>query len=105
LPAGAAIAIADEPVGDGAPLVFVLPGALAGHDVDIDHGNGARRITSIAVGSVSVPDVSPSLAMLRQCGLCRIDVAAIPHLHIELDHGRRGRSLDLAPHAPLTLTW
>jgi hypothetical protein len=43
--------------------------------------------------------------MLRRHGLCRIDVAATPRLEIELDHARCGRNLDLAPHAPLKLTW
>jgi hypothetical protein len=105
MPGDAAIAIADEPAARGAPLVFVLPGGLAGHKVAVDHANGARRITSMAIGSAPAPDASPSLAMLRRQGLCRIDVAAVPSLDIELDHGRHGRSLDLAPHAPLTLTW
>ena len=105
LPDDTEIMIADEPVERGTPLVFLLPPQLRGHDVEIDHENGARRITSIVVTCKTAPDTSPALAKLRELGLCDVNVASTPALHVEVDGGRQGQTLDLNPQAPLTLVW
>jgi len=105
LPGEAAILIADEPVAAGAPLVFVLPSELKSHGVALDHQNGARRITSLAVTATVDPAASPALAMLRQGGLCTVVVGKDPGLHVELDDGRQGQRLDLNPWTPLVVVW
>ena len=105
MPGAAAIMIADEPIAVGAPLIFVLPPELKGRAVAVDHANGARRITSMTVLSTLAPARSPALALLQECGLCHIEIASAPGLAVELDHGRQGQRLELAPETPLTLLW
>ena len=105
LPGDTEILIADEPVEQGAPLVFLLPPKLKGHDVEVAHTNRTRRMTSIEVACTIAPDVSPALTMLQELGLCDVAYASRPALHVDIDRGGQGRMLDLNPQACLTLAW
>ncbi len=105
LPGDTEILIADEPAARGAPLIFVLPAQLKGHDVELAHANGTRRMTSIEVACTVAPDASPALTMLQQRGLCGVKMASQPALHVDIDRGGQGRTLDLGPQTPLTLVW
>ncbi len=105
LPEPSAILLADEPASRGAPLVFVLPPGLPAHGSGPDHACGATAVSDVVVASTVAPSVSPALTMLAQNKLCRVEVAMAPLLHIELDRGRQGRSIDLGPQTPLSIAW
>ena len=105
LPEPSAILLADEPAARGAPLVFMLPPDLPGHGSGSDHACGATVVSDVVLASTVTPSVSPALTMLAQHRLCRVEVATAPHLHVVLDQGRQGFSIDLEPDTPLSIAW
>ena len=105
LPEPAAILLADEPAARGAPLVFVVPPDLAARGSGPNHACGAQAVSDVRLAATVTPSVSPALTMLAQHKFCQIEVASAPHLHIELDQGRQGLSIDLGPDTPLSIAW
>ncbi len=105
LPEPSAILLADEPATRGVPLVFVVPPDLAAHGSGPSHACGAKAVSDVVVTSTVTPSVSPALTMLSHHKLCRVEVAMAPHVHIELDHRHQGRSIDLGPDTPLSVSW
>jgi hypothetical protein len=106
LPGGVAIPMACNSTVAGEPLLFFMPGERSWSAPRLPHPNGARRVTGIAITRPprSGPP-TPEMQWLQRWEGIQIDVGRSELLRLELDHGARGESLDLAPAVPLAIAW
>ena len=93
--------------GNVEPYVSVLPPELswptaaAGLTAELQHPNGARRVTQVTWVHHKRGASTPAVAYLRDARVVRFGLAADYFIEIELDDGQVGKRVDLRPQLPL----
>lgn len=90
-----------EPYVSIMPPELSWPTAAAGLTAELQHPNGARRVTQVTWVQRKRGAGTPAMAYLRDAHLVRIGFAADYFLEIELDDNRLGKRVDLRPQLPL----
>lgn len=105
LPEDRAIPVACSSTVVEEPLLFFMPWGRQWSAPRIPHPNGATRVTDVSLTVRAGGPPSRALQWLRGWAGVRVEAGESELLRVELDRGARGRSLTLAPAAPLEVVW
>jgi hypothetical protein len=105
VPAGNFIPVAASSSRLDEPLVFLLPWRTEPGWDPPDHPNGTARVTGVRIILEETDAPSDALSFLSESGIVDVERGTSYRMEVELDRGRQGKSLDLAPALPLRIAW
>lgn len=105
LPEGRSIPMGTNSVMVKEPLLFFMPWGQRWEAPRIPHPNGTREVTGLVVSVPRTQSETPYLDWLSGVGCILVKEGSPESITIELDEGRQGQEVSLAPDIPLCLKW